>query len=69
MCTLLISPDPCRQLRSNVINWSYHCTISVQLPYMAVLDFESGKALFLLSETRLPSLTNVTKVTPAAVRD
>ncbi len=39
------------------------------MPYMAVLDFESGKALFLLSKTRLPSLTNVTGVTPAAIQD
>ena len=57
MCKLLNSRTPCRQLRSRIIDWSYHCTISVQMPYMTVLEFESGKALFSLSKTRLPSLT------------
>ena len=38
------------QLRSHVIFCHHHCSVSVQMPYMAVLEFESGKALCLLSE-------------------
>ncbi len=39
--------DPCRQLCSHVIFCHHHRTISVHVPYMAVLDFESGKALYM----------------------
>ncbi len=56
ICRLLISPDPCHQLPSNVTLVSDKVIyIELLLPYMAIRRFESSKALLLLKEMHLPS--------------